>query len=207
MGVFVKTTYITLNTITEVHDFTDELRETGTWQGEPIKGFVVRTLVTGPPTTSELTSGTLPYSSGGTFFSKIKFDEPYLLYRDWREVTKALLSMQAKTGLMNPNNLPQSKMHRDETKVYVNCAIGEIKRNPKAFDQYNNKGIIKTREMFLEWLSANKGKKADRDVAEDRKEPKKPNQDEFIKTIIVPVANRKRQVVCYRRVILILTEI
>jgi tRNA ligase len=121
-------------------------------------------------------SGALPYESSCTLFFKIKFDEPYLLYSDWREVTNALLSMPAKIGHMNPNNYPKSKMRCDQTKVYVNWAIGEIKRNPKAFDQYNNKRIIKIREIFLEWLSSNQGMKPDHGA------------DEFIKTIIVPVA-------------------
>jgi tRNA ligase len=179
---FVKTTSVTMNSIREVRDFTDELRKTGTWRGEPIEGFVVRTHVTDPPSGTGTSS---PYKSGSTFFFKIKFDEPYLLYRDWREVTKSLLSMQAKTGHMNPNNLPKSRMSRYETKLYVDWAIGEIKRNPEAFSQYqNNKGIIKTREMFLDWLSANMGKTVDR----KEEEPTKPNQGEFVKTIIVPVA-------------------
>jgi tRNA ligase len=131
---FVKTTSLTLKTITEVRDSPDDICKTGTWQGEPIEGFVVRTHVTIPPESySDSMSGALPYESGCTFFFKIKFDEPYLLYRDWREVTKALLSMQAKTGHMNPNDFPKSKMCCDETKAYVNWAIGEIKRNPKAF--------------------------------------------------------------------------
>lgn len=109
------------------------------------------------------------------------------MYRDWREVTKSLLTMQAKSSSMNPNNLPKSKMRRPETKLYVHWAIKEIKANPKAFAQYqNNKGIIKTREMFLEWLASNEGKKA---VVEPKIEEEKPKvQPLFTKTIIVPIA-------------------
>jgi tRNA ligase len=129
----------------------------------------------------------LPYSPSSTFFFKVKFDEPYLMYRDWREVTKSLLTMQAKSSNMNPNNLPKSKMRRPETKVYVDWAIKEIKRNPKAFAHYqNNKGIIKTREMFLEWLASNEGKQT---VTEPKIEEEKPKiQPLFTKTIIVPIA-------------------
>ena len=68
------------------------------------------------------------------------------MYRDWREVTKSLLSMDAKNGSMDPNKLSKSKMLRPETKVYADWVV---KENPKAFAQYqNNKGVIKTRECF-----------------------------------------------------------
>ncbi|KAF8632510.1 hypothetical protein AX15_001843 [Amanita polypyramis BW_CC] len=191
---FIKTRYAIFKTIPEVRAFTDEVRKTGTWEGEPLEGFVVRTHITEPPRTSlgststaDATKGTLPYSPGSTFFFKIKFDEPYLMYRDWREVTKSLLSMQSKSGHMNPNNIPKSKMRRQETKVYVDWAIREIKHNPRAFAQYtNNIGIIKTREMFIEWLASNDGKKL-HDTAAGRETHAKPKQ-EFSKTIIVPVA-------------------
>ena len=188
---FIKTVYITLDTIPQVRAFTDEIRKTGTWQGEALEGFVIRTHITEPPISSsrsdKATLGMLPYSPGSTFFFKVKFDEPYLMYRDWREVTKSLLTMQAKSSSMNPNNLPKSKMRRPETKLYVDWAIKEIKANPKAFAQYqNNKGIIKTREMFLEWLASNEGKKA---VVEPKIEEEKPKvQPLFTKTIIVPIA-------------------
>ncbi|KAM6492799.1 RNA ligase [Amanita muscaria] len=180
---FVKTKCITLKTISQVCEFTDEIRETGTWEGEPIEGFVVRTHITEPPKASSTSQqGTVPYNAGSTFFFKIKFDEPYLLYRDWREVTKSLLTMQAKSGTMDPRNLPKSKMRREETKIYVNWAINEIKRNPQAFARYqHNQGIIKTREMFLEWRASNKGEKL--------VEEEEPNDiQESSKTIIVPVA-------------------
>ena len=178
--------HTTLDSIPQVRAFTDDIRKTGTWRGEPLEGFVIRTHITEPPTSSsrsdKATLGMLPYSPGSTFFFKVKFDEPYLMYRDWREVTKSLLSMQAKSGNMNPNSLPKSKMRRPETKVYVDWAIKEIKRNPKAFAQYqNNKGIIKTREMFLEWLASN-------EAAVVKEEEKPKTRPLFTKTIIVPIA-------------------
>ncbi len=177
-----------MDSIAKVRSFTDDIRKTGTWEGEPLEGFVVRTHITEPPASTsradKATAGMLPYTPGSTFFFKIKFDEPYLMYRDWREVTKSLLSMYAKNGTMNPLKLSKSKMLRPETKVYVDWVIKEIKRNPKAFEQYqNNKGIIKTREMFLEWLASNDGKKA----AEEPKVEHQP-QPQFTKTIIVPIA-------------------
>ncbi|KAK2464659.1 hypothetical protein APHAL10511_003352 [Amanita phalloides] len=94
---------------------------------------------------------------GSTFFFKFKYDEPYLMYRDWREVTKSLLSIKSKSGRMYSSNLPKSKMRRPETIVYVNnWVIKEINQNLEAFQHYqNNKGIIKAREVFLERLASN----------------------------------------------------
>ncbi|KAK2464077.1 hypothetical protein APHAL10511_003907 [Amanita phalloides] len=181
---FIKTKYTTLDSIPQVRAFTDEIRKTGTWQGEPLEGFVVRTHITQPPAGSSSKAGLLPYSPGSTFFFKVKYDEPYLMYRDWREVTKSLLSMKSKSGRMNPSNLPKSKMRRPETKVYVNWVIKEINQNPEAFRHYqNNKGIIKTRGMFLDWLASDEGK----NMAEDAK-AEVEILPSFDKTIIVPVA-------------------
>ncbi|KAK2459415.1 hypothetical protein APHAL10511_008570 [Amanita phalloides] len=88
------------------------------------------------------------------------------MYRDWREVTKSLLSIKSKSGRMYSSNLPKSKMRRPETIVYVNWVIKEINQNPEAFQHYqNNKGIIKAREVFLERLASNEGK----NIAEDAK--------------------------------------
>ncbi len=76
-------------------------------------------------------------------------------------------------------------MKRPETKLYVKWVIQEIKRNPKAFAQYNkNKGINATREKYLEYLKSHKG---GQELQEAEKEVGK-TEGKFGKTIIVPVA-------------------
>ena len=81
-----------LKTIPEVKAFTEEIGRKGSWNGEPLEGFVVRTHVTEPPTKGDKPPSASPYPPGSSFFFKVKFDEPYMMYRDWREVTKILLS-------------------------------------------------------------------------------------------------------------------
>jgi tRNA ligase len=72
-----------------------------------------------------------------------------MMYRDWREVTKKLLSSK---GPLSTSILPKGKMKRKETKVYVKWVVGEIIRNRKAFDGFTKgHGIIATRERFLKW--------------------------------------------------------
>ncbi|EPQ53735.1 hypothetical protein GLOTRDRAFT_78807 [Gloeophyllum trabeum ATCC 11539] len=186
---FIETPYTTLKSIPEVKQFTDEVSKTGFWNGEPVEGFVVRTHVTEPPTKGEKQPPSLsPYPPGSTFFFKVKFDEPYMMYRDWREVTKTLLSK----GSLSPGSVSKAKMKRPETRLYVNWVIGEIKRDRKQFDGYTSgHGIIRTRERFLEWLKGEEGKKGLKDEKEQKTDEYglTGQQDrEFGKTIIVPVA-------------------
>ncbi|KAG0280972.1 hypothetical protein BGZ95_007647 [Linnemannia exigua] len=75
------TDYVTLNTHQEVMDFADKIRNAGEYDNRAVEGFVVRSKVK---------------DDGTTHFFKIKYDEPYLMYREWREITKRLWSIQVK---------------------------------------------------------------------------------------------------------------
>ncbi|KAA1477434.1 hypothetical protein DENSPDRAFT_584999 [Dentipellis sp. KUC8613] len=179
----IETLSTTLPTVAAVREFTDDIARTGTWRGEAVEGFVVRTTVAEPPDTAEAGKpGRSPYAPGTAFFFKVKFDEPYMMYRDWREITKAILS--AKPG--EEPRIPRSKMKRPETRMYMRWVEGEIKRDRSQFDSYaKGKGIIKTRETFLEWMKTEEGKKAqERAKVEGDKEEK----SEFGKTVIMPIA-------------------
>jgi tRNA ligase len=185
---FIATASITMNSIAEVKEFTTEIGKTGKWNGEAVEGFVVRTHVTEPPVGGGESTSASPYSPGSSFFFKVKFDEPYMMYRDWREVTKSLLSSK---GPMSASSLPKSKMKRAETKLYVRWVIDEIKRDRKSFELYTRgKGIIATRERFLSWLETQEGRKDMEDAKAGTLQPSTaPDPPRvFEKTIIVPVA-------------------
>jgi tRNA ligase len=185
---FITTKSITMKTVPEVKAFTEEIGKTGKWNGEAIEGFVVRTHVVEPPQ-GESNRSASPYAPGSTFFFKVKFDEPYMMYRDWREITKKLLSAK---GSLNEVKLPQNKMKRLETKTYVKWVKEEIKRNRSAFSEYTKgKGIISTREKFLQWMTSEEGKKGlklNEAAAAAAVMGSKSPEKEFGKTIIVPVA-------------------
>ncbi|TBU57142.1 RNA ligase-domain-containing protein [Dichomitus squalens] len=154
---FIPTASTVLNTIPEVKAFTEEIARLGEWNGEALEGFVVRTHVTVPPTRGEKPASLSPYPAGSSFFFKVKFDEPYLMYRDWREVTRTLLGKGP-----SPGNVPKSKLRRPETKLYVEWVCGEIKGDRSQFEGFNKgKGIIATRERFLKWKESHEGKKAE----------------------------------------------
>lgn len=134
---FIVTASTVLNTIPEVKAFTEEVSKTGQWQGEALEGFVVRTTVSEPPTGGKSKDntgpGASPYAAGSSFFFKVKFDEPYMMYRDWREVTKVLLSTK---GPLSEAKIPKSKMKRAETNAYVAWVKGEIVQDRRQFDKY-----------------------------------------------------------------------
>ena len=193
---FIKTATLVLPTIEEVQSFTSEAGETGKWNGEAVEGFVVRTHVTEPPTeqktgeadTTRVSTNLSPYKPGSSFFFKVKFDEPYMMYRDWREVTKSLLSIQAKGGTMSAAALPNKKMKRAETQAYVQWVIEDIEKNPELFSEYaKGKGIIATRERYLKYLEekGGLGEAAAEVVGED---VEMGDTREFGKTVIAPVA-------------------
>ncbi|KAJ7627799.1 RNA ligase-domain-containing protein [Mycena polygramma] len=187
---FIQTASIVLPTLAEVRAFTDAAGETGSWNGEAVEGFVVRTHVASTP-------GKAPYAPGATFFFKVKFDEPYMMYRDWREVTKTLLRLheQQRAGKgagMAEKAVHKGKMRRAETRAYVRWVIGEIARDPEAFEEYSkNKGIIATRERFLAYLTTPEGA-ALLEAAKAGTMAPDPTVSKvtvpFGKTIIVPVA-------------------
>ncbi|KAG2145471.1 RNA ligase-domain-containing protein [Suillus bovinus] len=178
---FIKTPTITLNSISEVKSFTDDIAKSGKWNGEALEGFVVRSHIVDPKQGSTPRNARPPYPTGSSFFFKVKFDEPYMMYRDWREVTKILLSIQ---GSLKDVKLPKSKLKRKETQLYVEWVKREIRHNPSAFSEYSKgKGIIATRERFLRWMETDEGKKGLAVQSEAT-----PTAKEFGKTIILPVA-------------------
>ena len=107
-----------------------------------------------------------------------------MMYRDWREVTKMLLTTK---GPMTSSTPPKSKMKRPETKLYVEWVIQEISKDPESFKGYTTgKGIIATRDKFLKFLKTQQGIE-ELETMDEKKETVAP-ADKFRKTIIVPVA-------------------
>ncbi|KAI9511017.1 RNA ligase-domain-containing protein [Russula earlei] len=170
-----------LPSIPEVKSFTEAIALTGKWNGEALEGFVVRTTVSSPRG-SQGDAIAPPYPPGSPLFFKVKFDQPYIMYREWREITKFLLSKG------EPANVPQNKMKRPETKTYVEWVRQEIKSHPELFEGYTNgHGIIATRNRFLKWLETEDGKRSKKQFEVDEKAIQ-PSGKQYGKTIIMPIA-------------------
>ncbi|PWN39423.1 hypothetical protein IE81DRAFT_369099 [Ceraceosorus guamensis] len=117
---FIPPRWKTFHSLKTLFAFTDQVSETGSWEGEAIEGFVVRTSMplathrsitttttttTTPPSALPTILSKPPYNPGQAWFFKIKFEEPYLMYRDWRELTRTMIRSQKKWAQENKFDL------------------------------------------------------------------------------------------------------
>lgn len=119
--------WLEYSTVDELFAFLDECAKTGTYNGKEVEGFVIR-----------------GFKEGHNFFFKYKFAEPYLLYRQFREVTKKLIS----SG--DPATVPV-KVHKEITKRYLAFAHDVFQREPERKQRFlDGFGIISLRQRFLD---------------------------------------------------------
>jgi tRNA ligase len=127
---FKKAQFLVKDDIETVRTFLEHCAETGSWEGKDTEGFVIRCQ-------KRAGSRDGPYAD---WFFKFKFEEPYLLYRQWRECTKAIISGKA----------PRFKKHKQVTEEYLRYARRQLSQNPKLAKAYQaNHGIIAMRDGFL----------------------------------------------------------
>jgi tRNA ligase len=162
---FKKAQYIIIQDLEEVKAFLEKCAETGSWDGRDTEGFVVRCKLRGR-------SGEIKRD----WFFKYKFEEPYLMYRQWRECTKAVIAgRQAKM-----------KKHKKITEEYLLYARRQFAKNPKLAKEYtNNHGIIAMRDGFL----AEKGQKGSDIIAQEQAEEEGEIDDAITKDVVlIPIA-------------------
>ncbi|KAF9940931.1 hypothetical protein BGZ67_006353 [Mortierella alpina] len=185
------TDYLTLNSYQEVMDFADKIRNTGEYDNRAVEGFVVRCKTK---------------SDGRTHFFKIKYDEPYLMYREWREITKHILSVtnkakktpskphstsskqaDAKAATVVPEEKLNLRMKYPLTKPYVEFVMDLLKTQPELFAGYNkNHGIIAIRDMFLKaWESK---PSVEQDSLLKLPEVALKSGEDYQRTVIIPIA-------------------
>lgn len=127
---FRKVEVLKMETLAEVKSFLDTCAESGAHEGRDVEGFVIRCKRS--PDTSKV-----PWQD---WFFKYKFEEPYLMYRQWRECTKALIAGKP----------PKFKKHQAITEEYLQFAKKRLVTDPKLAKLYNqNHGIIALRDEFL----------------------------------------------------------
>jgi tRNA ligase len=126
---FRKTNYLVQENIESTKKFLEQVAETGHYDGRDIEGFVIRC--------KTKIDGKGPYVD---WFFKYKFEEPYLMYRQWRECTKAVISGKP----------PRYRKHvaiTEEYLLYTRKRLAENSRLGNAYQQ--NHGIIQLRNDFL----------------------------------------------------------
>ncbi|KAF9560170.1 hypothetical protein EC968_006278 [Mortierella alpina] len=185
------TDYLTLNSFQEVMSFADKIRNTGEYDNRAVEGFVVRCKTK---------------RNGATHFFKIKYEEPYLMYREWREITKHILSVTNKAKKSPSSSQPTSskqananaatvipeqklnlRMKYPLTKPYVEFVKNLLKAQPELFAGYNkNHGIIAIRDMFLKaWESKSS---VEQNSLLKLPEVTLKSSEGFQRTVIIPIA-------------------
>lgn len=120
---FLKTKYTVYEDINSLREFLESCAETGSWNETSVEGFVIR---------CKIDQGT------SDFFFKYKFEQPYLMYREWREATKHSLTGSSK------------RQFSGVTKKYLDFVLPILRENPDMKERYlKNHGIIELRERFL----------------------------------------------------------
>ncbi|KAJ9607965.1 tRNA ligase [Cladophialophora chaetospira] len=162
---FKKAQYVMIQTIEEVKHFLEKCAETGSWEGRDTEGFVVR-----------CKKMSKDRSRAPDWFFKFKFEEPYLMYRQWRECTKAIISGKP----------PKYKKHQKITEAYLLYARRQLAKDPslaKAYQQ--NHGIISMRDGFL----AEIGKKGSDIIKQEDAEGSDAGPGAAIKNVVlIPIA-------------------
>lgn len=162
---FKKAQYAIIQSLDEVQQFLQTCSETGSWEGRDTEGFVVR-----------CKKRTKDASLSLDWFFKYKFEEPYLMYRQWRECTKAVIAGKP----------PKFKKHKKVTEEYLLYARRQLAKDPKLAKAYNqNHGIIQMRDGFL----AEKGQKGSDIIAQEQAEEDGGEDDNAVSNIVlVPIA-------------------
>ncbi|KAI3405129.2 trl1 [Candida oxycetoniae] len=127
--------YLQIEDANELFRFLHECGKTGTYRGREIEGFVMRCKM----------------NQDDDFFFKYKFEEPYLLYRQFREGTRQLL---------NGSPILSIKMKKNKfiTKKYLEFAAKLFEEQPDLKERYRRGfGIIHVRQLFLEHLQETNG--------------------------------------------------
>ncbi|MCJ1424551.1 hypothetical protein MMC29_002439 [Sticta canariensis] len=159
---FKKAEYLIKDDVGIVKTFLEECAQTGSWNGGDTEGFVVR-----------CQKRVQNSEALEDWFFKYKFEEPYLMYRQWREVTKAIIAGKP----------PRYKKHKQITEEYLNYARHQLSKNPKLGPAFNaNHGIIAMRDGFLQ----QRGLKGSDIISQEQDE----SRDDVSKNIVlVPVAS------------------
>ncbi|RVX71771.1 hypothetical protein B0A52_03955 [Exophiala mesophila] len=161
---FKKAQYVMIQTLDEVQSFLHKCAETGSWDGRDTEGFVVRCKLRGKNSQPAV-----------DWFFKYKFEEPYLMYRQWREVTKAVIAGKP----------PKFKKHKQITEQYLLYARRQLAKDSTIGKLYNqNHGIIKMRDGFL----AEIGQRGSDIIAREKEEEEGDGGDSPSNIVLVPIA-------------------
>lgn len=127
---FKRTHYTKQDTYEETIAFLEGINKAGVFHDEEIEGFVIRCKL-----------------NNEDFFFKYKFKEPYLLYRELREVTKSYLKMGKSFSIQNTK-----KKHKLICMDYIKFVEPLFEKDPKLAENFlNNKRVIELRKAYFDF--------------------------------------------------------
>lgn len=125
---FKTTEYFKEEDIDSLKNVLNKCSKNGSYQGIEVEGFVIRSKLN---------------EADNDFFFKYKFEEPYLMYRQWREVTKDYIATRSRVF--------NFRKHKFITNKYLDFVIPLLEQDQKLCEEYvKGFGIIRLRNMFLE---------------------------------------------------------
>ncbi|KAH9820831.1 RNA ligase-domain-containing protein [Melampsora americana] len=209
---FHSTPWKTVETVEDVKRECSSIEQTG-WPGRD--GFIEGVVVRGFLAEDDHSDPKKPYQP---LFWKVKFEEPYLMYREWRELTRRMLSefgklkesqlseLQIKSandhqrpscdmeGMLRLLKINVKKIQNPESKLYVHWMVGELLYQDDRFEGWKlNQGIVNTRERFLKWretadIESVLGSVNSRALQSKSKDSTAVAKKAFDKIMLVPIA-------------------
>ncbi|CCH42064.1 hypothetical protein BN7_1603 [Wickerhamomyces ciferrii] len=164
--------HFTIQDIASLKNRLTEYSLSGCYNGKEIEGFVIRCKKTTKLKEED-------------YFFKFKFEEPYLMYRQWREVTKEYLSHKDRLSI-------KFSKHRFITNKYLDFVIPLLEEDPKLAENYNSGfKIIELRNRFLESYGKSGPEILNQELLDELEvvnSMKSLKIDENTKFVIIPVA-------------------
>jgi len=128
---FKRTDFLKFGDFTSLMDFLEKGQKTGKFGARDVEGFVLRAKC-----------------HGNDFFFKFKFEEPYLMYRSWRQTLIVFLE----EGEQKARSKAMRSKHRTSCLRFLMFSKEYMKIHPELVGliQTRGQGIIELRNAFLE---------------------------------------------------------
>lgn len=167
---FKRTPYVKMDTFESTMEFLKMCAKTGTFEGQEVEGFVVRCV-----------------RGLDDYMFKYKFEEPYLLYREMRQVTRQYLQ----AGVV-PQMQSRKMKHKLVCMDYLNYAMPVLESDKDLAEQFmQGHGVIALRKAYFAQRgisSMDLAVQVNSDQTVNCAAPQAPITDSQLRYIIIPVA-------------------